>query len=98
MTHVQAILFPGWGAHTGTGAPTVPPALPTPLLFTPPVHTCCSQVFFELEAWDCQVACGKAVGTPCTRSALLVIFYLLCCAYLAASAQQVKQGLPLLQV
>ena len=22
MTHVQAILFPGWGAHTGTGART----------------------------------------------------------------------------
>ena len=56
------------------------------------------QYGFVLPVWSCNLAACPDINSTscCTPQQLVVAFYLLCCAYLALSAGQLRLGLPLI--
>ena len=110
ITSVEGAVGGGGGGDNGDGGtapeeggavaaryPNLAPALKLTLhvLLTVALHW---QYGLRMPLWSCDLASCPNINSPdcCSASVPLLVFYLLCCAYLALSAGQLRLGMPLI--
>ena len=85
------------GGAVAARYPNLAPALKLALhvLLTVALHW---QYGLRMPLWSCDLASCPNIDSPdcCSASVPLLVFYLLCCGYLALSAGQLRLGMPLI--